>query len=85
MSKAKAATLRHAASLIVAGTLNEDEIERLPSSEALRLLDDLPGIGPWTAGVILLRGFGRLDVFPHGDVGARHTLGHLLGGMVAAG
>jgi hypothetical protein len=45
----------------------------------LRLLDDLPGIGPWTAGVILLRGFGWLDVFPPGDVGARRTLAHLLG------
>jgi 3-methyladenine DNA glycosylase/8-oxoguanine DNA glycosylase len=79
LSTAKAATLRHVASLIVAGTLSEAEIERLPSREALRLLDDLPGIGPWTAGVILLRGFGRLDVFPHGDVGARRTLSHLLG------
>jgi 3-methyladenine DNA glycosylase/8-oxoguanine DNA glycosylase len=78
LSTAKAATLRHAAFLIVAGTLNDVEIERLPSGEALRLLDDLPGIGPWTAGVILLRGFGRLDVFPHGDVGARRTLSHLL-------
>jgi 3-methyladenine DNA glycosylase/8-oxoguanine DNA glycosylase len=79
LSAAKATTLRHAASLIVAGSLSEAEIERLPSDEALRLLDDLPGIGPWTAGVILLRGFGRLDVFPHGDVGARRTLSHLLG------
>ena len=79
LSTAKAATLRHAAALIVGGTLNDVEIERLPSGEALRLLDDLPGIGPWTAGVILLRGFGRLDVFPHGDVGARRTLSHLLG------
>jgi 3-methyladenine DNA glycosylase/8-oxoguanine DNA glycosylase len=70
LSEAKAATLRHVASLIVAGTLSEAEIERLPSEEALRSLDDLPGIGPWTAGVILLRGFGRLDVFPPGDVGA---------------
>jgi 3-methyladenine DNA glycosylase/8-oxoguanine DNA glycosylase len=76
---AKATSLRHAASLIVAGALSEAEIERLPTGEALRLLDDLPGVGPWTAGVILLRGFGRLDVFPPGDVGARRTLAHLLG------
>ena len=37
------------------------------------------GSDPGRAGVILLRGFGRLDVFPHGDVGARRTLSHLLG------
>jgi DNA-3-methyladenine glycosylase II len=80
LSAAKATTLREAASRIVAGALSETDIERLPSDEALRLLDDLPGIGPWTAGVILLRGFGRLDVFPHGDVAARRTLSHLLWG-----
>ena len=80
LSTAKAMTLQHAAPLIVAGSLNEADIDRLPSDEALRLLDDLPGIGPWTAGVVLLRGFGRLDVFPHGDVGARRTLSRLLGG-----
>jgi 3-methyladenine DNA glycosylase/8-oxoguanine DNA glycosylase len=79
LSVAKAKTLRHVACLILAGALSEAEIERLPTDEALRLLDDLPGIGPWTAGVILLRGFGRLDVFPPGDVGARRTLGRLLG------
>ena len=80
LSAAKATTLRAASSLIVAGALSDADIERLPSDEALRLLDDLPGIGPWTAGVILLRGFGRLDVFPHGDVAARRTLSHLLAG-----
>ena len=80
LSAAKATTLREAASRIIAGALSEAHIERLPSDEALRLLDHLPGIGPWTAGVILLRGFGRLDVFPHGDVAARRTLSHLLGG-----
>jgi 3-methyladenine DNA glycosylase/8-oxoguanine DNA glycosylase len=79
LSAAKATTLRHTASLIIAGALSEAEIERLPTAEALHLLDDLPGIGLWTASVILLRGFGRLDVFPPGDVGARRTLAHLLG------
>lgn len=78
LSRAKAATLLHAASLIVSGALSEAEIEQLPSDEALRLLDRLPGIGPWTASVILLRGFGRLDIFPPGDVGARRALSHLL-------
>jgi 3-methyladenine DNA glycosylase/8-oxoguanine DNA glycosylase len=79
LSAAKASTLQNAASLMVNGALSDAEIENLPSAEALRRLDDLPGIGPWTAGVILLRGFGRLDVFPPGDVGARRTLARLLG------
>jgi DNA-3-methyladenine glycosylase II len=79
LSTTKARTLQNAASLIADGALGDAEIENLPSAEALRRLDDLPGIGPWTAGVILLRGFGRLDVFPPGDVGARRTLARLLG------
>jgi DNA-3-methyladenine glycosylase II len=35
-------------------------------------------VGPWTAAVILLRGFGRLDVFPAGDSGARRGMRGLL-------
>jgi len=35
-------------------------------------------VGPWSASVILLRGFGRLDVFPPGDVGVARGLGELL-------
>ncbi|HET7598518.1 MAG TPA: hypothetical protein VFK15_16435, partial [Burkholderiales bacterium] len=38
-----------------------------------------PGIGPWSAGLVLLRGFGRLDVFPPGDVGAARGLRTLMG------
>ena len=32
----------------------------------------------WSAALVLLRGFGRLDVFPPGDVGAARGLGPLL-------
>ncbi len=39
----------------------------------------LPGIGPWSAGLIVLRGLRRLEVFPEGDVGALRNLGRLLG------
>ncbi len=79
LSGAKARTLVSLARLIADGELTEPQIERLPSEEGLRLLDSLPGIGPWTAGVILLRGFGRLDVFPVGDAGARRSLALILG------
>jgi hypothetical protein len=61
------------------GALMEEETERLPTEEALRRLDDLPGIGPWTAGLVLLRGLGRMDVFPAGDVGVQRGLRRLLG------
>jgi 3-methyladenine DNA glycosylase/8-oxoguanine DNA glycosylase len=34
----------------------------------------LPGIGPWSAQLILLRGLGRLGNFPAGDSGALRGL-----------
>ena len=37
------------------------------------------GIGPWTAAVIALRGFGRLDVFPMNDSGVARSLRELSG------
>jgi DNA-3-methyladenine glycosylase II len=58
--------------------LNEDEIGRMPSHQALQVLMELPGIGPWSAALVLLRGFGRLDVCPPGDAGAARGLGTLL-------
>jgi DNA-3-methyladenine glycosylase II len=41
-------------------------------------LTTVPGIGPWSAGLVLLRGLGRMAVFPSGDVGACRNLAHLL-------
>jgi DNA-3-methyladenine glycosylase II len=60
----------------------EHELTALPDAEARARLLELPGIGPWTADYVLLRGLGRLDVFPSGDVGAAHTLGRILGRVI---
>ncbi len=78
LSTRKAEALRALARMIATGELGEAKLESLPTGEALRVLADLPGIGPWSAGLVLLRGFGRLDVFPPGDVGATRNLSALL-------
>jgi DNA-3-methyladenine glycosylase II len=57
----------------------EQELTALPDAQARARLLELPGIGPWTADYVLLRGLGRLDVFPAGDVGATRSLGRILG------
>lgn len=36
------------------------------------------GVGRWSAEYVLLRGLGRLDVYPGDDVGARHKLRRFL-------
>ncbi len=74
LSTAKARTLRSAARLIADAKLTDALIESLPSQEALEVLQELPGIGPWSAGLILLRGFRRTDVFPSGDAGVAKAL-----------
>lgn len=84
-SRVKIESLRSIAALAAAGELTQDEIERLPTEAALRRLDALPGIGPWTAAVVLLRGFRRMEVFPGGDVGVLRGLRRILGGRVAIG
>jgi 3-methyladenine DNA glycosylase/8-oxoguanine DNA glycosylase len=79
LSRAKAATLRDVARRILTGELSEARLEALPSAAAMDILLALPGIGPWSAGLILLRGLRRMEIFPDGDVGAAKNLGRLLG------
>jgi DNA-3-methyladenine glycosylase II len=71
LSTAKSKTLRHIARLIADEALTEDQLTGLRSAAIIERLTELPGIGPWSASLVLLRGLGRLDVFPIGDVGAR--------------
>jgi DNA-3-methyladenine glycosylase II len=84
LSRAKAATLRDVALRILSGELSEERLEALPSAAAMEILTALPGIGPWSAGLILLRGFRRMDIFPAGDVGAVKNLRRLLGADTSA-
>ena len=78
LSRSKAESLRYLAGAVESGELTEDAISVMSTSDALRRLAELPGIGPWSASVVLLRGFGRIDVFPPGDVGAARGLSALL-------
>jgi DNA-3-methyladenine glycosylase II len=75
----KAESLRDIARAIESGELTEEKISGMNTRDALRALTELPGIGPWSAGLVLLRSLGRLDVFPPGDVGAARRLRALMG------
>ncbi len=78
LSTRKSLALRSIAKAIAAGSLAVREIEGLPSSEAMERLMQLGGIGAWSAALVLLRGFGRLDVFPQADTGAESSLAALM-------
>lgn len=60
------------------GRVDLERLAALERDEALDALRDLYGVGPWTADYVLLRGLGRIDVFPADDVGARNNLTALL-------
>ncbi|MEP7325571.1 MAG: hypothetical protein ABI836_06460 [Gemmatimonadota bacterium] len=79
LSDTKLATLRRVGDALADGSLSEAELEQLPSPQAAALLRNIKGIGPWTAAVILLRGLGRLDVFPANDSSVVRNLA-LVGG-----
>jgi DNA-3-methyladenine glycosylase II len=79
LSARKAEVLRDLARMIGEGQLKESALESMATQEALRTLTELPGIGLWSASVVLLRGLGRLDVFPPGDVGAARGLRMVMG------
>lgn len=78
VSLRKAETLRSIARAIESGELAEAHLSTMSTGDALAALDKLPGIGPWSAGLVLLRGLGRLDVFPTADVGAENGLRALM-------
>jgi len=58
--------------------LNLESLSKLDNPVALERLVKLKGVGRWTAEYVLLRGLGRLDIFPGDDVGARKKLAQFL-------
>jgi DNA-3-methyladenine glycosylase II len=78
-SGAKARSIVALAAAIEAGAFDADAIDWLDDGHALAALMRLRGIGRWSGEYALLRGLGRLHVFPGDDVGARNNLAHRLG------
>jgi DNA-3-methyladenine glycosylase II len=81
LSRSKAVAIRGIARAFVAGDLSEEILTPLSDEEAIARLVALRGVGRWTAEIGLLRGLGRTDIFPAGDLGvvkylAQGLLGH---------
>jgi DNA-3-methyladenine glycosylase II len=80
LSRNKVAHVHSVARAFVTGEIDEGVLERLPTPAAAERLCAIRGIGAWSAAVILLRGLGRLDVFPMRDSGVARSLSLLAGG-----
>jgi DNA-3-methyladenine glycosylase II len=75
LTKRKAEYIYNAAKLIVDGKL---DLERLKSykiaEQIVSELDEIRGIGAWTAELTMLRGMQKLDALPADDLGIRRVI-----------
>jgi DNA-3-methyladenine glycosylase II len=74
----KSRALLEVSSAIRDRRLLPESLANLDNQGALDNLVELKGVGRWTAEYVLLRGLGRLDIFPGDDVGARKKLAQFL-------
>lgn len=74
-------SMSKAAAIIEAARTGEDleTLVALPDEAAVERLSGMRLVGRWTAEYVLLRGLGRIHVFPGDDVGARKHLERWLG------
>ena len=77
-NRIKSRAMIELSSSIAEGSLNLEEIDPLDDETALAFLHNLRGVGRWTAEYTLLRGLGRLNIFPKDEVGSRIHLHHWL-------
>jgi DNA-3-methyladenine glycosylase II len=71
----KVENLRALGEAAAAGELDVDLLRSMTVDEALAHLKKLPGIGPFSAELILVRGVGLVDLFPSETPRLRHVMG----------
>jgi DNA-3-methyladenine glycosylase II len=74
LSLAKSVAIKEIAVAAARGEIECEALADLDDDAARARLDKLRGVGRWTAEYVLLRGCGRMNVFPGDDVGARNNL-----------
>jgi DNA-3-methyladenine glycosylase II len=67
-TRQKAGYCHGLAERVADGRLPLDRLRRVPDAEALERLMEVPGIGPWSAGIYLLMALRRPDIWPPGDL-----------------
>lgn len=74
VSPQKIRYLKDLTSRILEGQLNLHDLKRRSDNEIIRQLDEVKGIGPWTAHMFLLFTLGRTDVLPVDDLGIQKSI-----------
>jgi len=79
LSRQKARYVVEIADRAAAGALAPVLFDGLDDEAAIAKLMEIPGVGRWTAEIVLMRGLGRTDVFPAGDLGLTVAVQRALG------
>jgi DNA-3-methyladenine glycosylase II len=79
VSPQKAGYLHDLAARVDSGAVRLARLPRMSDEAAIAELVQVKGIGVWTAQMCLMFSLGRLDVFPHDDLGIRSALRNLYG------
>ena len=69
VSPQKIRYLKDLSSRVANGRLDLNHLRRKSDDEVIRILDEVKGVGPWTAQMFLLFVLGRPDVLPVDDLG----------------
>lgn len=75
LPRARASSLHAVATAVADGRVDFETLRAAPPAEAQRALETLPGIGPWTAAYVRMRGLGDRDAFPSSDLGVLRAMG----------
>jgi len=74
LSPQKASYIADLAGKVDSGEVKLRQIGRLDDEQIIERLTEVRGIGRWTAQMFLIFSLGRLDVFPHDDLGIRSAI-----------
>lgn len=64
---------------LVGGELDLEGLAKLPDEEVIAILDDVRGIGRWTAEMFLMFSLRRVNVFPLDDLGIQNAFKKVYG------
>ncbi len=77
-SAQKARSIMELCRLIVDEGLDLGVLEKMDDESAREYLEGLRGVGRWSSEYVMLRGLGRIGLFPGDDVGAQRNIQKLL-------